>query len=342
MSPVPKGEVMPTRRALVVGAGIAGLATALRLRRSDWEVVLTECESPAPSFPHTLHGAGHDAATRLGLLPALDAVSQPRCDTVLVDTAGKPFAERLKPSMPVLCRDDVVAVLRQAVGDVETRWNAEVIDLLQDNCGVTTTFSDGSDDWFDLVVGADGARPVVRGAVCGQWQRRHRTFAMVPGRLARGLGGAVSMELAERSARFHPLHDGGTAVLFTWRGDALLPLHTVFGDLEWLTPAVLSEVDGRPATRSVCSGIHVDRWASRQIALVGDAAWCAERHHADNASLAISGAELLGDALDIFTDTAEALMWWEKQMRRTVRRQNAAGRARGVVEWSSQSTRSAS
>ena len=93
---------MATRRACVLGAGVAGLATAMRLWRSDWDVVLVEPESPAQNsqFPHALRGAGYDAATRLGLIPRLNATSQPRCDTMLVDAAGTLLALHPKPSVP--------------------------------------------------------------------------------------------------------------------------------------------------------------------------------------------------------------------------------------------------
>jgi hypothetical protein len=216
---------MPTRRACVLGAGVAGLAAAMRLCRSDWDVVLVESTSPAPNnrFAHPLRGIGYDAAARLGLLPRLIAASQPRGD-----------------KSPLLCPDDVAAALRESLGDVQTRRHVEVAGLAQDDCGVTVTFNDGSEDWFDLVVGADGA--------------------------------------------------------------------------EWLPPGFWSDVD------------NARTWALRQIALLGEAICAAQLH--ESTSLAIGGAELLGDALDIFTDTAEALVWWEKHMRRTVRHHSAVPTAR--------------
>lgn len=129
-------------------------------------------------------------------------------------------------------------------------------------------------------------------------------------------------------------------MLLTWQGDASFSLSEIFGDLEWLAPEILSLVDCYSATRRACAGTHVDRWALRQIALIGAAAWCAARLWDHDVSLAIGGAELLGDALDIFTDTAEALVWWENQMRPVVHRQGAMVREREVVEWSFPRTRS--
>lgn len=316
---------MPTRRALVVGAGIAGLATALRLRRSDWDTVLVEraAGSADLGFPRALRGIGHDAATRLGLMPALIEHSQPRCDTVVVDVAGTPFALYSKPSTatPVLRRTDIATVLRGKIGGIEARRSTGVLGLVEDDCGVTVTFSDGDEDWFDLVVGADGVDSTVRGAVFGERQEHRQATVSVSSRLETASTSAVRMDLSGRSVRVHPLSDGSSAALLAWRGDASLPLQKAFGDLAWLGPDLLSQVDAGPATRRASFQVHANRWVSRQIALVGDAAWCAGRPCGQAASLAIGGAELLGDALDMFTGTAEALAWWEEQIRPIVRHQ---------------------
>jgi 2-polyprenyl-6-methoxyphenol hydroxylase-like FAD-dependent oxidoreductase len=129
-------------------------------------------------------------------------------------------------------------------------------------------------------------------------------------------------------------------VLFAWQGTVSLALLEVFGDLGWLNPEILSLVDGSSLVRQACPGTHVDHWALRQIALVGEAAWCAARLWNNGVSLAIGGAELLGDALDIFPHTVEALVWWEDQMRPVVHRQTAMVGAGEVVEWSFPRTRS--
>jgi 2-polyprenyl-6-methoxyphenol hydroxylase-like FAD-dependent oxidoreductase len=87
-------------------------------------------------------------------------------------------------------------------------------------------------------------------------------------------------------------------------------------------------VDVGPATWRASFQVRADRWVTGQIALIGDAEWYAGRPCGQGASLAIGGAELLGDALDIFTGTAEALAWWEEQMRPIVRhrKQHSADR----------------
>lgn len=58
-------------RAVVVGAGIAGLATALRLSQIGWEsIVIERAQGRRRSgYMVNLLGQGYDAADRLGTCP---------------------------------------------------------------------------------------------------------------------------------------------------------------------------------------------------------------------------------------------------------------------------------
>ena len=119
---------MQFRRALVLDRGVGGLTTAHRLLRSDWEVLLTG-PSPSRGKLETLSGAGLQAARRLGL-PSTGLLTALSC-LVKVPTAP----------------------------DVRSR--------VPDDCGVTVTFADGTEDWFDLVVDADWGRGDVSLAIFG-------------------------------------------------------------------------------------------------------------------------------------------------------------------------------
>lgn len=87
------------------------------------------------------------------------------------------------------------------------------------------------------------------------------------------------MDLATRSIRLHPSRDSSSAVSFAWRHIPGTPWHELFSGLDWLIPELLSRVDGESCRR--VPEMRADRWVHRRIALIG-------------------GAELLGDALDIF------------------------------------------
>ena len=336
---------MPTRRALVIGAGVSGLAITHRLLRSDWEVVVLD--QPAPREPDPVPAAltdfGLDAARRLGLLPALALRRHPRCDLVEVDGAGLPLAVHPKPSPrhPVLSQDDVAAVLTDVIGGAAVRRRESLPALVTDDCGVTAAFAQGDADWFDLVVGADEAAAEVTNAIPHHLQDNPPGWSTASSRIELASSCAVFMNLSNRSIQLHPLRDAGSAVSFAWRHTSNNSWQEQFADLGWLVPSLLSHVDGvsgGPVPRT-----RTDRWAHQRIALIGDAAWNLGPHAERGISLAIAGAELLGDALDIFPDGDEALCWWERTLRPYVRR--AQTRSRGLDDreatWDSPSTRSA-
>ena len=61
------------RRALVVGLGVSGMATALRLQKSGWETVIVE-RSPGRrtgGYFIAVFGSGRSAAQRLGILDGM-------------------------------------------------------------------------------------------------------------------------------------------------------------------------------------------------------------------------------------------------------------------------------
>jgi 2-polyprenyl-6-methoxyphenol hydroxylase-like FAD-dependent oxidoreductase len=60
-----------SKRAVILGAGIAGLAAAVRLRQIGWEPVVVE-RAPARrrgSYALHLFGLGYDAAERMAPCP---------------------------------------------------------------------------------------------------------------------------------------------------------------------------------------------------------------------------------------------------------------------------------
>ncbi|MGI5499308.1 hypothetical protein [Lentzea sp. CA-135723] len=304
---------MPTRRALVIGTGVAALATTYRLLRSDWEVTLADEQNPRPAdeFPFPLTGIGFEAAERFGLLPALSERRQPPCALVRVDATGLPLAVRPRPGRrsPVLRPQDVIEVLHEALGPLPTR--SAPISLTPDSWGVTAEFANHDEDWFDLVVGADGPDSQVRQALFGPapapvgWSTLSDRIAMRP-------TCAVAMDLETRSVRLHPLHDGNAAVSFRWPAGIAWP--DAFTDLGWLVPELLSLVDGSHRVRTPQE--PPSRWTHRRVVLIGSAAWGTDA----TAALSLGAAELLGDALDIFPDEDTSLRWWDQTLRPCARR----------------------
>ncbi|MFD0473267.1 hypothetical protein ACFQ0B_37170 [Nonomuraea thailandensis] len=97
-----------TRKALVVGLGIAGIATALRLRQVGWEPVLVE-RSPgrrSNGYFVMLFGTGVASARRLGVLDAIGDRSNAGLTMHEIDRAGRRrpgMSPAALPGGPVSC-----------------------------------------------------------------------------------------------------------------------------------------------------------------------------------------------------------------------------------------------
>ena len=266
---------MRARRALIVGEDIAGSACAHRLLRSDWDVVLLCAGTASPTWgpPEVLTGAGTGAARRLGLLSALTERRQPRCHLVHVSTEGVPLAVTPLPSRQrlVLCPADVAEVLRGAAGDSVTLRDAEVSGVTQDDCGVTVRYTNGEDEWFDLVVDADAPSP---SALRTPADRAVPTWSLMSSQIQVESACAVTMNDTGRSVRLHPLNDRNSAVSFAWRHNADTPWPDAFAGLGWIVPDLLSHVDrSETLSRRDITPAKPGRWAHGAIAILGGSAW---------------------------------------------------------------------
>lgn len=339
------------RRALIVGAGIAGLAIAVRLRRSDWDVIIVE---RAPSlrgggYMIGFGGVGYDAAERLGLLPELRELQPAAVPLVYVDEAGHQRAvmpaeaqrAMLGDRMISLLRGDLEATLHRAL-DIEVRFGTSVTAITQDPGSVTATLSNGHTETVDLLIGADGLHSSVRAQVFGPEERYRHDFgygiatclvdrapdAIEPGR-------TVSMESVGRGAGIYALRDGRSAAFFSFASDQLdadlqagaaPTLRRIFGDVGWVMPELLASVEAADSVYfDRISQIRMDRWTDHRVALLGDSAWCVSLFAGYGSSLAVGGADLLGNLLDDH-DIDTALRLWEEQLRPTVVGKQRLGR----------------
>ncbi len=339
------------QRALIVGAGIAGLAIAVRLRRSGWDVVIIE---RAPSlrgggYMIGFGGIGYDAAERLGLLAELRELQPAAVPLVYLDQTGRERARMpaeaqramLGDRMLSLLRGDLEATLHRAL-DVEVQFDTSVTAIAQGTRTVTATLSDGQTESVDLLIGADGLHSTVRAQAFGpEEQYRHdfgygvATYLMdrAPGDIPAGR--TVSMESVGRGAGVYALRDGRSAAFFSFASDSLdadlqagaaPTLRRIFGDVGWVMPELLAGADSADSVYfDRISQIRMDRWTRNRVVLLGDSAWCVSLFAGYGSSLAVGGADLLGNLLDDH-DIDVALRSWEEQLRPIVLQKQRQGR----------------
>jgi 2-polyprenyl-6-methoxyphenol hydroxylase-like FAD-dependent oxidoreductase len=156
------------RSAVVVGAGIGGLAVAGGLARTGWRVTLLERNERLRAEPTALllWPGGVRALRMLGLGTGLTAITTPLADAGLRRPDGR-WLVRPQPTTadpPLLAHaEDLHDALVDGLGDrVEVRTSVTARPAPDDRPAVT----DGRHTWeADLVVAADGADSGMRTAV---------------------------------------------------------------------------------------------------------------------------------------------------------------------------------
>ena len=157
------------RTAVVVGAGIGGLAVAGALARSGWQVTLLERDDRVRPGPTALvlWPNGIRALRALGLGAGLDAIGSPLPETGVRRPDGhwlvQPRAVAAHRAPVVVHREDLHDALIAGLGErIDIRTGVTVRDVRVD-AGDRPAVAGGR-QWFsaDLVVAADGTDSAVR------------------------------------------------------------------------------------------------------------------------------------------------------------------------------------
>ncbi|MET8990670.1 FAD-dependent monooxygenase [Nonomuraea wenchangensis] len=339
-------NVGKTGRALVVGLGIAGIATALRLRQVGWEPVVVE-RAPARrsgGYFIVLFGAGIASARRLGVLEAIGDRSGPHVTSFEVDRAGgrrpgmNPFAMAAGPR-PLL-RGDVERGLFAALpDDVEIRYSTVPTRIVQDDAAAEVTLHDTAADAtvterFDLVIGADGMRSTVRKLAFGPEEYLHPLNYMIGATVLDGPVDGFALHeglvLAEpgRSVWAFPFADHAPSLLFSYRTSDIdaefsrPPIESIraaYGPEPTgpLLEGLLTRYEEAPdALFDSVQQVKMPQWHHGRVVLIGDSAWCVTLYAGMGASSGMAGGELLGTMLQRHPDDVPgALRAWEARMR---------------------------
>ncbi|MBO8185836.1 FAD-dependent oxidoreductase [Streptomyces spirodelae] len=326
------------RTAVVVGAGVGGLATALGLRRAGWQVTLLERRTALERYGTAL-GIHPTAQTALGRLSAHVAAALHRNGvpyrTAHVRRPDGSVLARLpldrierKAGRPelLICRPYLIDALAEALaayGDVPLKLGERV----EDPAGLARD--------HHLVVGADGINSAVRTAFFGTRSR------------PRHIGTVAWIGTADRESPVHgetwgkgrffgmtPVEPGRT----NWY--AVAPEATTADELRGLfahwhdpIPRILSETDPADWIRyemrhlypALPSFVHGGR-----VALVGDAAHAMTPNLGQGACTALLDAEALTRAVERHGEPGglpAALRAYDAERRRSAQRTALASRA---------------
>lgn len=345
-------------KAIIGGAGIAGLALAAQLGKAGWKVIVADA-APAPrdeAYMIDLFGSGYEAARRMGMLPRLLKDQYVFRGIRWLNGAGHSSAF-LRREMLVsllggrllsLLRGDLErAVLEELPPDVDVRFNCPIVQVRVPTGGVEVLLANGQTERADVLIGADGIHSRIRELVFGDSASWIRMLGLDTASLAidaADLNSDLANELQilsvpGRQVAFHPLRSGKVAVSFLRRTSSRLvsksayqALSEAYGDLNWRVPLVLERA--RELTSLMYEEVGqvvMAHWCRGRVALLGDACQAVTLLPGQGASLSLAAACVLAEELCGPLPVKEALLQYEHRVRPELIRMRRAGRR--AAEW---------
>ncbi|WP_150953820.1 FAD-dependent urate hydroxylase HpxO [Microbacterium testaceum] len=160
-------------KVIVIGAGVGGSSAALALQKLGHEVVVYDRmrENRPVGAALSLWSNGVKVLNWLGLGPQVAALGGRMDDMAYYDghtgdelcrfSLAPVTAQTGQRPYPV-ARADLQQLMMDAVGAQNIRLGMPLTSVSETDGVVTATFADGSTDTADLLIGADGARSLVR------------------------------------------------------------------------------------------------------------------------------------------------------------------------------------
>lgn len=345
-------------RAIICGAGIAGLSLAQRLATQDWDVVVIE-KSPRPrgqGYMMDFFGLGYDAAEAMGLLPRLIELSYQVREVTYLDESGRRragidydrFARLVDGRLLSIMRPDLELALREQVtGKIDLRFGRTVTHVENSAHAVRATLADGSVLDGDLLVGADGIHSTIRHLVFGPEARFLRylgfhtaAYTFDDPQIYRHLNNRFALtDSTDRQMGFYGLRDGTVAVFAVHRApDPAMPddtrtaLRRTYSSLGWITSRALARCpDSSGLYYDQVAQIEIPQWSRGRVTLLGDSCQAVSLLGGQGASLAVAGAYVLGEQLRRADSVDAALRRYAEQWRPVITEKQQA--ARRGAEW---------
>ena len=319
-------------RAVVIGAGIGGLAAGLSLRRAGFDVeiferagALQEVGAGISLWANAIH-----ALDQLGLGDTVRSFGAPYSVAGLrtwngrILTAPSPELER---KLGVLCivmhRAELRDALFQAFGPEHVHLGARCERLQQDADGVSAELADGRRTRADILVGADGLHSVVRSQLHGFRQPRYSGYTAWRGVVTFDAGRVRASESWGYGARFGQVPMRGGRVYWFATQNTAEGAHAASEKMHllrlfrgWHDPVEsLIDATGEPAIlrNDIYDRPPLGKWSVGRVTLLGDAAHPMTPNLGQGACQALEDAVVLARSLQEQLDPVAALRAYEAQ-----------------------------
>ncbi|MFF0243287.1 FAD-dependent monooxygenase [Streptosporangium sandarakinum] len=281
---------MKNTTVLISGASIAGPALAYWLTRYGYAVTVVE---RAPSLRPGGQAVDFKGESQLSVLRRMGILEEVRrhqtggTDQDIVDAEGRRLAvlpgEFTGGDVEIL-RGDLSALLyERTAGRCEYVFGDSITSLTETADGVHVTFERGAPRTFDLVVGADGIHSNVRRLAFGP-ESDYVRFLGYHYALA-DLGAGLGTGMYNEPGRMVSLGGPSSPVFFVFASPPIdydrydveaqrRILADAYRGAGWRVPEILTRLPhARELYLDSISRVHIDRYASGRVVLLGDAAY---------------------------------------------------------------------
>jgi len=321
------------KKALVSGAGFAGLSTAYWLRQLGYDVTVVEVAKALRTGGTAVNIRGNtiDIVKRMGIFEQIRARRLSLARWALKDAndvTQREMVIRAPGEAPPeddfeIERDVLLELLFGLVkNDARFVFDESVTALREVNGGVEVMFDKRSPETFDLVFGCDGVHSVVRKLVFGdEKQFTHfleQYFSItIVDKLLIERDTAQMFNVPGKAVMLNA-YKNNTDIIFGFVSEKELAydrrdeaaqrkiISEQFVNAGWRSAELLKEVEGSKSFYfdKLCQ-IRMPSWSKGRVALVGDSAYCPSPAAGMGGSLAIDGAAGLADAMGKFPDDFE-------------------------------------
>jgi 2-polyprenyl-6-methoxyphenol hydroxylase-like FAD-dependent oxidoreductase len=311
---IAEGKMAQPQRVLVVGAGIAGLATARALQQQGLEADVVE-RAAAWSHPGTGMYLPANSVRALSSLrlqePLLDRAYEIKRQLFL-DQRGRMLLD-IDLSGVWGATGPCVAISHRALHEllregIAVRLGMTIAALDDDGSRVRATLADGSTDVYDNVVGADGVQSWVRSAVfagvdvrfVGQasWRFLVDGFPEISNWTVQVGRGSAFLILPLGGGQIYCYADVTAPGAIDPTGGDLAKLAELFRD--FAEPVATIVTERLPHDRPYFSPIEEvvqQPWVRGRVVLVGDAAHAMSPNMAEGAGMALEDALVLAETI---------------------------------------------
>lgn len=342
-------------RIAINGIGVAGPTLAYWLQRYGYEPVMFERAPQLRTGGYLIDfwGRGYDVAERMGLAELLhergyriDEIRAVHGDGTAVASVGlSAVREQVRGRFISIPRGDLACALYERCVGVESHFGRHITGLTQRTDGVRVDLSDGEQQRYDLVIGADGVHSHTRRQIFDEDTSEHAMGCWVVAFRLKGYphrdeGAYVTYTEPRRQVARASLRGDETLVLMVCGeerfGDELGPdepplerIRAAFSGMAWEVPTILARLEeAEQLYVDRVSQVRLPRWSKGRVALLGDAAACISLLGGEGTGLAMFEAYVLaGELYRACGDHAQAFAAYERRLSEFLQdKQRSAGR----------------